>query len=218
MGFSDTVKTLTREVIIKKVYDTVLEGNVGLLRVLGNAKPWKSGYRYDIPVKYQKSTAGGIVPVGGTLDTSRTSTRIKMQFEPQRIHKPVVIDDIEVAVNQGDERVLELLATEMDSIAQDLTDDLGTYFYTGSGATGSSFDSILNAADDENLSSIKFLNSVKIRQSAENTELSQYGKCNDYGINNTTIKRSNYWNGFRRWLNQKIQDIFCVIGAELNFA
>ena len=148
MGFSDTVKTLTREVIVKKVYDTVLEGNVGLLRVLGNAKPWKSGYRYDIPVKYQKSTAGGIVPVGGTLDTSRTSTRIKMQFEPQRIHKPVVIDDIEVAVNQGDERILELLATEMDSIAQDLTDDLGTYFYTGTGATGSSFDSILNAADD----------------------------------------------------------------------
>lgn len=136
--------------IIKKVFDTVLSGNVGLLRVLGNAKPWRSGYRYDVPIKYQKSTVGGLVPVGGTLDTSRTVTRIKLQFEPQRIHKPVVVDDIERAVNQGDERILELVATESDSIAQDLSDDLGDYFYTGTSAASgaASFDSILNAADD----------------------------------------------------------------------
>lgn len=135
---------------MKKVFDTVLEGNVGLLRVLGNAKPWRSGYRYDVPIKYKKSTVGGLVPIGGTLDTDRQETRIKLQFEPQRIHKPVVVDDIEQAVNQGDERILELVATESDSIAQDLSDDIGTYFYTGTGAGSgaASFDSILNAADD----------------------------------------------------------------------
>jgi len=148
MDFTDTVKTLTREVIVKKVFDTVLEGNVGVLRTLGNAKPWKSGYRYDIPIKHAKSTVGGIVGLGGTLDTDRQETRIKMQFQPQRIHKPVVVDDIEVTVNQGEEKILELLAVEMDSIAQDLTDDLGGYFYAGTGASGASFDSILNAADD----------------------------------------------------------------------
>ena len=132
---------------MKKVFDTVLEGNVGLLRVLGNAKPWRSGYRYDVPIKYKKSTVGGLVPIGGTLDTDRQETRIKLQFEPQRIHKPVVVDDIEQAVNQGDERILELVATESDSIAQDLSDDIGTYFYTGTGAGAgaASFDSILNA-------------------------------------------------------------------------
>uniref|UniRef100_A0A6M3IMI0 Putative capsid protein n=1 Tax=viral metagenome TaxID=1070528 RepID=A0A6M3IMI0_9ZZZZ len=148
MQFSGTVTTITREAIVPKVSDTVLLGNVALLRVLGNAKSWGSGYRLDIPVKYQKSTTGGIVGVGGTLDTTRKETRIKLQFEPQRIHKPVVVDDIELAVNEGDQRVLELLATEMDSISQDLLDDIGTYFYTGTSATGSSFDSILNAADD----------------------------------------------------------------------
>ena len=128
--------------------DTALKGNVGLLRLLGNSKNWKSGFRIDFPIKYQKSTAGGIVEVGGTLDTSRKVTRVKMQFQPQRLHKPVVIDDIEIAVNEGDERVLSLLATEMDSLAQDLTDDMGGYLYTGTGASGVSFDSLLNAADD----------------------------------------------------------------------
>ena len=148
MTFSEVVNTVTREGLVKKVYDTILEGNVGLMRFLGNAQTWRSGIRHDTIVKYRKSTAGGIVPVGGELDTDRKNTRIKMQFEIQRLHKPVVVDDIELAVNQGDERVLELLAVEMDSIAQDLTDDLGDYLYTGTSATGLSFDSLLNAADD----------------------------------------------------------------------
>lgn len=148
MKFSATVTTVTRETIVPSVSDSVLKGNVGLLRVLGNAKSWRSGYRLDQPVKFLKATTGGIVPVGGTLDTTRQITRVKMQFEPQRIHKPVVIDDIELAVNEGDERVLEILLTEMDSIAQDLTDDFGSYLYTGTSATGLSFDSLYNAGDD----------------------------------------------------------------------
>ena len=148
MQFSDAVKTVTRETIVPMVTDTVLKGNVFLLRTLGNAKSWRSGYDYEFPIKYKKSTEGGLVGIGGTLDTSRQETRVKMTFQPQRIHKPVVIDDIEAAVNQGDERILELLAVEMDSIAQDLMDDVGGYLYTGTGASGASFDSILNAADD----------------------------------------------------------------------
>lgn len=148
MTFSEAVTTVTRETIVPMVTDTILKGNVFTLRTLGNSKSWRSGYEYDIPFKYKKSTEGGIVGIGGTLDTSRQETRSKMAFQPQRIHKPVVIDDIEAAVNQGDERVLELLATEMDSIAQDLIDDVGDNLYTGTGASVGSFDSILNAADD----------------------------------------------------------------------
>lgn len=148
MTFSDAVTTVTRETIIPMVSDTILKGNVFTLRTLGNAKSWRSGYDFEMPIKYKKSTEGGIVGLGGTLDTSRQETRIKLIFQPQRIHKPVVVDDIEKAVNQGDERILELLSVECDSIAQDLIDDVGTYLYTGTGASGSSFDSILNAADD----------------------------------------------------------------------
>lgn len=147
MDFTDTMKTLTREGIVPKVYDTVLNGNVGVLRSMGNAKTWGSGYRKDIIFKYQKSTVGGLVGLGGTLDTDRSNTRAKMQFSPKRRHVPVVIDDIEQELNKGDEQVLMLLATEMDSLAQDLLDTVGTDLYEGNG-TGNEFDSIENAADD----------------------------------------------------------------------
>lgn len=147
MDFTNTVKTVTREKIVPKVFDTILTGNVGLLRLLGNAKTWQSGYRFDVPIKYQKSTVGGLVGLGGSLDTDRSETRVKMQFEPKRRHKPVVIDDIEDQLNKGDEQVLMLLAVEMDSVAQDLLDDAGTDLYNGNGS-GNQFDSIENMADD----------------------------------------------------------------------
>ena len=150
MQFSNEVTSITRETIIPKVFDTINTGTPALLRTLGNAKPWDSGFRLDVIAKFKKSTVGGLVPIGGTLDTSRQDTRIKMQFEPQRIHKPVVIDDIEITLNDGDEGVLNLLATETESVAQDLIDDIAGFLYTGTSAQGgaSSFDSYLNAADD----------------------------------------------------------------------
>lgn len=147
MQFSDVVKSITREDIVPKVYDTILAGNVSLLRHLGNAQPWGSGFRKDVIIKYTKSTNGGLVGLGGTLDTTRQNTRVKLSFDPKRRHKSIVMDDIEVTLNQGDQRVLELLATEMSSVGQDLLDDAGNDFYQGSGS-GENFDSILNAADD----------------------------------------------------------------------
>jgi len=115
--------------------------------LLQNAKPWKSGYRYDVPIKYAKSTKGGVVGIADKLDTERSTTRTKMQFEPKMITKPVVIADIEETLNQGDEAVLDLLTTEFDSIAQDLIIDLAAELYAGTG-TGDRWDSLANAADD----------------------------------------------------------------------
>src|SRR4051812_17814690 len=112
MQFSDAVKSVTRETIVPTVYDTVTKGSPLLMYLLQNAKPWKSGYRYDIPIKYQKSNQGGVVGIADKLSTERTTVRTKMQFEPKMITKPVVLADIEVVLNKGDEQVLDLLATE----------------------------------------------------------------------------------------------------------
>lgn len=147
MQFSDVVKTVTREGIVPKCIDTILKGNVAVLRTLGNAIPWGSGYQKEIIVKYQKSTVGGMVGVGGSLSTERMNTRVRLIFYPKRRHMPVVVDDIETTLNSGEEQIIDLLALEMDSCAQDLLDSIGTDLYTGSGA-GEVFDSLVNAADD----------------------------------------------------------------------
>lgn len=147
MQFSNAVTTVTRETIVPQVYDTVTKGSPLLMVLLQNAKSWKSGYRYDFPIKYQKSNQGGVTGIADTLSTARTDTRVKAQFEPKMIYKPVVIADIEATLNQGDEQVLDLFATEFDSIAQDLIIDLSDQLYSGTGS-GNQWDSLDMAADD----------------------------------------------------------------------
>lgn len=147
MTFSNVVTSVTRETIIPKVFDNILTGNVAIMRLFGNAEMWRSGYRLDIPIKTAKSTLGGVVGVADRLSTERESVRTKMQFNPKMITKPVVVADIEATLNKGDERVLELVAVESESMAHDLLDDFADQLYTGTGS-GNNFDSLLNAADD----------------------------------------------------------------------
>ncbi|MBI4151611.1 phage major capsid protein [Candidatus Woesearchaeota archaeon] len=147
MTFSAVVTSVTKETILPKVFDQTLNGNVGIMRFFGNALMWRSGFRLDVPIKTSKNTLGGTVGVADKLSTERQNTRNKMQFNPKMITKPVVIADIESTLNKGDERVLELIAVESESVAMDLLDDFADQLYTGTG-TGNSFDSLLNAADD----------------------------------------------------------------------
>lgn len=147
MQFSEAVTTTTRNYIVPKVYDTISKGSPTLMKVLQNAKPWKTGTAYDFPIKYQDSTNGGNVGLADKLDTDRQNVRTTASFNPKMATKPIVVADIEMTLNQGDERVLDLLETEFDSQAQSLMELMAQNLFTGTG-TGNAWDSIANAADD----------------------------------------------------------------------
>lgn len=145
--FSNAVTTVTREHIVPKVYDTVTKGSPGLMRFLQNAKPWKSGTKYDVIFQYQSTTNGGNTGIADKLDTNRQETRVTGNFEVKQCYKPVVVANLELVLNKGDEQVLDLLDTEFDTQAKALMNDMAQNLYTGTGV-GNSWDSISNAADD----------------------------------------------------------------------
>lgn len=147
MTFSEAVTSVTRTYIVPKAYDTISKGSVGLLNFLQKAKSWKTGYKYEVIIKYRDSTNGGNVGIADQLDTDRQNVRTKMQFDPKMATKPVVIADIETTLNKGDEQVLDLLDTEFDSQAQSLMQIMSQNLYIGTGV-GNDFDSLANAADD----------------------------------------------------------------------
>lgn len=117
------------------------------MKLLQNAKPWRTGFRYDVIVKYQDSTNGGNVGIADKLDTDRQNVRTTMQFFPKMAYKPIVIANIEQTLNQGDEQVIDLLEAEFDSQAQSLMQLMAQNLWTGTGA-GNSWDSAATAADD----------------------------------------------------------------------
>jgi hypothetical protein len=147
MVFSEAVTSVTRSYIVPKVYDTISKGSPVLMKLLQNAKPWKTGVSYDVIIKYQDSTNGGNTGIADKLDTDRQNVRTKMTFEPKMAYKPVVIANIEQTLNEGDERVIDLLEAEFDSQAQSLMQVMANNLWTGTGV-GNSWDSIYNAADD----------------------------------------------------------------------
>ena len=147
MTFSEAVTSVTRNYIVPKVYDTISKGSPVLMKLLQNAKPWKTGVQYEVIIKYQDTTNGGNTGIADKLDTDRQNVRTKMTFNPKMAYKPVVIANIEQTLNQGDEQVIDLLEAEFDSQAQSLMQVMATNLWTGTGV-GNSWDSIYNAADD----------------------------------------------------------------------
>ncbi len=147
MQFSEAVTSVTRSYIVPKVYDTVTKGSPVLMKLMQNAKPWRTGVSYEVIIKYLDSTNGGNTGIADKLDTDRQNVRTKMNFNPKMAYKPVVIANIEQTLNQGEEQVVDLLEAEFDSQAQSLTNLMAQNLYTGTGS-GNSWDSLFNAADD----------------------------------------------------------------------
>ncbi len=147
MQFSEAVTSVTRSFIVPKVFDTVTKGSPVLLKLLQNAKPWRTGTAYEVIVKYQDSTNGGNTGIADRLDTDRQNVRTKMSFNPKMAYKPVVLANIETTLNEGDEKVVDLLEAEFDSQAQSLCNLMSQNLFTGNGS-GDEWDSLDNAADD----------------------------------------------------------------------
>lgn len=149
-AFSDLVLSVTNQVYAKKVVDNILNGNFGLMRFLSNSRPWAGGDQILLPVKMRESTSGGSYAGLDTLSTAQTSDREMAAVLPRQYYHSVVVSGIQQAVNQGDGKVLDLLATEMESKAADMKDNLGDGFY--SDGTGNENKDIigLRAAVDDN--------------------------------------------------------------------
>ena len=147
MVFSEAVTSVTRTYIVPKVYDTISKGSPVLMKLLQNAKAWRTGVAYEVIIKYQDTTNGGNTGIADKLDTDRQNVRTRMSFAPKMAYKPVVIANIEQTLNEGDERVIDLLEAEFDSQAQSLMQVMASNLWTGTGV-GNNWDSIYNAADD----------------------------------------------------------------------
>jgi len=147
MVFSPQVTSVTRTYIVPDIFSQINLGSPFLMNTLAEATDWTTGTAYEIIVKYALSTNGGVTGIADQLDSNRQNNRTKMSFEPKSAYKPVVVADIEVELNKGDERVISLVAAEMQSQAQDLCENQADFLYAGTGS-GNEWDSISNAADD----------------------------------------------------------------------
>ena len=135
MTFTDRVKSITKDKLLPKVVDNILNDNVLSLRILSRGKKW-SGTSLRKPIKFQKSDTGGSFSGLDTFSTSTSETRLIADYDVRGYYHSVAIPGIEKAVNATEARVMDLVKVELESAHEDMADSIGTLFYgdgTGNG-------------------------------------------------------------------------------------
>lgn len=149
MTFDSQIQTLTQDYIVPKVVDTVLASNTAALLYLAQSRPWM-GESLKFPVKVTSHTQGGSFDDYSEFKTANENVRQVLSFDPRGYYQSVVIGGIARSVNEVSKtQLLNLVKVEMESVHQDMTDDIGTILY-GVGTGNSSKDFLgLNAAIDD---------------------------------------------------------------------
>jgi hypothetical protein len=142
------VTTTTQSKLMPKLVDTILNSNVFATKMLANAKKW-NGERMKFPIKWQKGVAGTSFSGFDTFSTAASDTRVNLEFVPKFYETNVALPMDELSANATEERVMDMLALEIQSRAQDMADSIGTLFYAdGTGNGSKDFLGLAAIADD----------------------------------------------------------------------
>lgn len=151
MTFDAQIQTLTQDEIVPKVTDNVLASNVLALTMLSNGRPWM-GEQMKFPVKLSSHTQGGSFDDYSEFQIANENVRQNAAFDPRAYYQSVVIGGIARSVNEiSKTQLLSLVKTEMESVHQDMVDDIGTLLYAdGTGNSNKDFLGLPAGIDDGN--------------------------------------------------------------------
>jgi hypothetical protein len=153
MQFTTRVTSITQDVILPSIVDTILGDSFIPYRIMGNAKKW-SGEKLTRPIKIAKSSLGGSFSGLDTHSTATTEDRALMTYYLKGYEMPISIAGMDKAVNKTEAQVINLVRAEMESRQQDAMDDLGTMFYgDGTGNGSKDFNGFENLIDDGTVAS-----------------------------------------------------------------
>jgi len=154
MTFGTKVTTITQDYIVPEVIDNILDGNVLTMRMLTKQRPAKgwgkvSGESIKIPIKYQKSTSGGWYENFDPFAVNQTNVRVHATYRMRQLYYSVPLSGAQLSGNMGESRVIDLLTTEMGSVANDMLDTFGDGLYSdGTGSANKQLTGLDAAVDN----------------------------------------------------------------------
>lgn len=149
MIFGPKVTTMTQVGLLPKVVNTVLNGNVLTLRLIGNAKPWK-GTTLEKAIKYQNSNSASSFSGLDTFSAAELDTKVRMSYEIKAIRQPVAIAGLNALVNSiAETKVTDMVIESLEETQQELLDAIGSMIYgLGTGNNNKDFNGIGAIVDD----------------------------------------------------------------------
>lgn len=135
----DNLSALTKDKYIPTLVDNIFDSNVLTHRMLRKSKPAASGNKVLQPLEYGKATSKGFYNGYDILDTSPSEVFTDAEYQWKQAYATISISGREEMLNDGPERVIDLLEAKVKNAEKSLKDLFGTTLYgTGTG-TGDDF-------------------------------------------------------------------------------
>lgn len=150
IAVSSFVSDLTQDRFVPKVVDQVYGGNVLTMRLIATrGRDWRGGTQIVQPIYINPATTVGSYSGFDTFITTQETKTLKAAFDPSQVYGSVTLSGIQRAINQGESAVIDLVASEMDVVAEALKQELGDEVYgDGTGNANKDILGIIAAVDD----------------------------------------------------------------------
>jgi len=129
------ITTTTNQYLAPAWVDQVLRDNFFFGKILEKTERW-DGSQMLFPIKYQKGVASVAFNGFDLLPITQQPVSVNMTFYPTFVATNVALAGSDLSVNKTKSQTLNLMATMMESRAQDQADDIGNFFQQDGSAFG----------------------------------------------------------------------------------
>jgi hypothetical protein len=110
----DRLNSVCRSVVEKKVVDNIHMASPLVYRLFDKGTKRFTGPYYEIPISYLKNSNAGFYAAAASFTITAVENVTKAQYAPVRLNYPVSIEGLDLALNQGEGKVLDLAASQID--------------------------------------------------------------------------------------------------------
>jgi len=135
----DNLSALTRDKYIPLLVDNIFDSNILTHRMLRKSKAGATGNKVLQPLEYGKADAKGFYSGYDVLDTSPTEVFTDAAYDWVQGYASISISGKEEMLNDGKERVIDLLEAKVKNAEKSLKDLFGTTLFGTNTATASGF-------------------------------------------------------------------------------
>ena len=135
----DNLSALTKDKYIPLLVDNIFESNVLTHRLLRKSKASASGNKVLQPVEYAKAGSVGFYNGYDVLDTAPTEVFTDASYDWKQMYATISISGREEALNDGAERVIDLLEAKVKNAEKSMKDTFGTTLYGTQDGSGNDF-------------------------------------------------------------------------------
>jgi hypothetical protein len=159
------LNVVCRTTVEKKVVDNIHMADPLVYRLFQKGTKKFTGTYYECPISIVKNTNAGFYAAGATFTITAVENMAKARYAAVRLNYPVSIEGLDMALNQGEGKVLDLAAAQIDIATAGSKEIVSTNLYnttqansitgleTVCGASGTDLGGIANADATEWLSS-----------------------------------------------------------------